>query len=515
MPTVREQRSVLARFTLTTVLLLAGLAAAAIPLHGYHFGFDDQSVYLPAVKKALNPALYPYDADFFLQQTRLGIFEDVVAASVRSTGLSIQWTFFLLYFAATFLLLAGCWRIARYCFRTTAGICGSLLLVTVLLTLPAAGTFVVISDPYLHSRAVATAFLLFAFADVLERRVSAAVWAALALLIHPTLALIGLWHVIVQAWPSRDTPARPAHGKPEPVAAAIAAALPAPLAPPLAQWLADPNFQPWREAVSGNRYLFPGRWTWYETLGAFAPLLILFGFSRVARRFALPDAARICRRLTVSGSVGVAAGWIVGTVPALLPLVPLEPLRTLHLLYLMMVLVAGGLCGELLAPRWKAFAAVLLLPLAFLMFSAQRDELTDSPHVEWPGRLPDNDWRRAFEWVRMNTPRDALFAINPYLLNLPAEDEHGFRGLAERGHLADARKDRAVSRNRPALAWAWQDQVRAQTGIDGFDYSAFAELRERYGATWVLLWKGAENYAGGKGLDCPYENATAKVCRLP
>jgi len=510
MPDSHEAQRAPGRFGLRTFLLIAGLTGGGILLHGYHYGFDDQSVYLPAIKKRLDPGLYPFDADFFLLQTRLGSFADAVAASVRLTRLPLEWAVFLWHFAAFFLLLAGCWRIARYCFRTPAGIRGGLLLVTVLLTLPVAGSFVVLCEPYLHARAPATAMLLFALADVLERRLTAVIWILLAGLFHPTLALFGLWHVAVQAWPERE--GNLAASRPAVFPAASLAVWPAGL---LAQWFADPRSSAWRAALSGRRYLFPPQWTWYEQLGAFAPLVILLVFARLARRHGLGDLARICGRLVISGSIGVAAGYAVGLIPALLPLVPLEPMRTLHLIYIFLVLFTGGLAGELLFGRWKWFAAALLVPLACGMFFAQRAELDGSPHIEWPGAEPRNDWLRAFAWIRGHTPRDALFAMNPDILRLPGENEHGFRGLAERGQLAEAAKDRAVSRNIPGLAWAWRDQVRAQQGIEEFDLAQLKDLRRRYGVTWLLLWKGADRAATLTGLDCPYENAAVRVCRAP
>jgi len=505
-----DEQCALCRFGLATFLLLAGLTAAAILVHGYHFGFDDQSVYLPAVKKALDPSLYPYDAAFFLAQTRLSVFAGLVAQTIRLTRIPLDWAFLLWHCATVFLLLAGCWRIARRCFRTAPGICGSLLLLAALLTLPVAGTFVALCDPYLHSRALATALLLMAFADALERRPRIAVWVILAALIHPVLAAMGLWHIAVQLWP-----ANPADSPPQQSAGAGAAALLAP-APAgwLAQWFADPSSAAWREALSSRRYLFPRQWTWYEQLGAFAPLGILWWFARAAESHKLNEAARVCRRMAISGGAGVAVGYAIAFTPALLPLVPLEPMRVLHLVYLLMVLFAGGLGGELLAARWKYAAAAALAPLAFGMFFAQRTELDATPHIEWPGTIPRNDWREAFEWIRMHTPRNALFAMNPAFLALPGENEHGFRGLAERGQLAEAAKDRAVSRNIPGLAWAWRDQVHVQQGIDGFDLRRLEELRKRYGVTWLLLWKKAEG-SERAALDCPFENATIRVCRAP
>ncbi|HUJ40127.1 MAG TPA: DUF6798 domain-containing protein [Candidatus Acidoferrales bacterium] len=504
----RADASPAIRFRPMTLILLAGLAVAGILVHGYHYGFDDQCVYLPAIKRALDPSLFPYDSVFFLDQTRLGCFVSVVAWSVRITRCPLPWALLLWHFGSVLLLLAGCWRIARHTFRTAAGVYGGLLLLTVVLTLPVAGTFVVICDPYLHTRVLSTALLLFAFAELLERRLSAAVWLVLAGLIHPLIALLGCWHLAVQAWPwsSRKFPAH----APAPAAALVVLPLGA-----LGHWIADPADPAWRSALAGDRYLFPGQWTWYELVGAFAPLAILYAYSRLAGRRGLPELSRICRRLAVSGSVGVAAGLAIGLTPSLLPLVPFEPMRTLHFIYLCLAVFTGGLAGELLPRTGKSIAAALLVPLAVVMYLGQRADLGTNPHIEWPGAAPRNDWRRAFAWIRENTPRDALFAMNPDLLRLPGENEHGFRALAERSRLADSEKDRAVSRNLPALAWEWREEVRAQRGMEGFDLNQLADLRARFGVSWLVLRKEAGRAALLPGLDCPYENSTLRVCRAP
>jgi len=157
----------------------------------------------------------------------------------------------------------------------------------------------------------------------------------------------------------------------------------------------------------------------------------------------------------------------------------------------------------------------LLVPLAVAMFLAQRADLGTNAHIEWPWVTPENDWRRAFEWIRMNTPRDVLFAMNPDYLLLPGENEHGFRGLAERSQLADSKKDRAVSRNDPGLAWEWREEVLAQRGIEDFDENRLAGLRRRFGVAWILLRKDAGRAASLPGLACPFENRTLRVCRVP
>jgi len=43
--------------------------------------------------------------------------------------------------------------------------------------------------------------------------------------------------------------------------------------------------------------------------------------------------------------------------------------------------------------------------------------------------------------IRLQTPRDAVFALDPNYMLIAGEDQHGFRAIAERSALADALKD--------------------------------------------------------------------------
>ena len=51
-------------------LFILLLTAAGFAAMGYHPGFEDDGIYLSAVKSDLNPALYPHDADFFRLQVQ-------------------------------------------------------------------------------------------------------------------------------------------------------------------------------------------------------------------------------------------------------------------------------------------------------------------------------------------------------------------------------------------------------------------------------------------------------------
>ena len=117
---------------------------------------------------------------------------------------------------------------------------------------------------------------------------------------------------------------------------------------------------------------------------------------------------------------------------------------------------------------------------------------------------------QAFEWARLNTPEDAVFALDPRYMSIRGEDEEGFRAIAQRSQLADGLKDAGVVELFPNIADSWYAQVSAQTGIENFGMDGFERLKHEYGASWVVLAQ-----RDPAGLDCPYRNQAAMVCRIP
>src|SRR5579883_2621402 len=57
---------------------LAALAGAAVLVHGYHLGVDDAEIYVPGIKKAADPDLYPFGAEFFQHHANLSLFPNLV-----------------------------------------------------------------------------------------------------------------------------------------------------------------------------------------------------------------------------------------------------------------------------------------------------------------------------------------------------------------------------------------------------------------------------------------------------
>jgi hypothetical protein len=184
-------------------------------------------------------------------------------------------------------------------------------------------------------------------------------------------------------------------------------------------------------------------------------------------------------------------------------------MRSLHLLYVLLFVFAGGMLAQfVLKNHWWRWA-VLFIPISAGMFYAGRQLFPDSPHLELPGRATRNDWASAFLWIKTNTPLDAYFALDPEHMELPGEDQHGFRAMAERSMLADKIKDSGAVTMFPALAETWQEQTEAQAGWKNFQAPDFQRLHDKFGITWIAT------AAAIPGLTCPYQNRAVAVCRLP
>ncbi|HEX4039954.1 MAG TPA: hypothetical protein VHX37_18010 [Acidobacteriaceae bacterium] len=490
-------------------ILLVLVSAGSMVIAGYHPGVEDDAVYLSAIQRRLHPGLYPHDARFFTLQMQASVFDRLMAALAHLTHLPVSVLELAVQFLTAFAVLWGCRSIARRCFPTPAGQWAAVALVGVLFTMPVAGTALFIFDPYLHPRAIATALILAAILGVLDRRPAlVSVLMVTAVLMHPIMGVFGASYCAIlwltgQWFTVRGIGGRRVLGQRPSSAMAVAAFGFVP------SWIFEKPSAAWREALSTRNYYFLGRWTWYEWLGVIAPIFILWAIARYARRSGRPAMAYLAGGGAVFAVFQLAAACIVLLTPALIRLTPMQPMRYLHLVYILMAVLGGGLIGEHLLRRslWRWIA--LFLPLAAGMYIAQRSLFPGTRNLELPGLAPRNPWLEAFSWVRANTPVDAYFALDPYYMQLPDEDYHSFRALAERSELADAVKDAAVATQVPELAPAWQQQTQAVAGWRHFQKQDFLRLQQEFGVNWIVVAR-----SGIPGLDCPYHNRAVAVCKL-
>ena len=367
------------------------------------------------------------------------------------------------------------------------------------LTVPVAGTALVIMDPYLTARSLSTPASLFALAFCLRGRMkSAAACLLLTALVHPQMSIYAGLACLALLHFSR-----------EPVRIPVLAWGFLPLAIFPTSFALRPAEGTYREVLFSRSYFFVSTWTWYEWAGVFAPLAILWWISWKQPAGSTPACRVLSRALVPFGLLFTGAAAIIASTERLQNFARLQPMRSFQLVYLVLFALLGGLLGETILgkARWRWIA--FFIPLGCCMWLVQRAAFPNSAHVEWPGVGSSNPWTTAFLWIRDHTPKDAFFALDPNYMLMAGEDEQGFRAIAERSALADFAKDSGAVSLFPQLARHWKEQVDAERGWRKFSTADFENLATRFPITWILT-----ALPGPTGLVCPYRNERLVVCQL-
>jgi hypothetical protein len=482
----------------TPVIRLLLITSGAVLIHGYHLGVDDAAIYVPAIKRVADPDLYPFGAEFFLSHARLSFFADLVGNSARLTRAPIDFVIFAWHIATIFLLLVAAWRLASACFRNNHARWGGVALLAALLSVPAAGTALVMMDPYLTARSLSTPATILAIACwISNQRKQAFLWLLVTALVHPQMSVFGAVFLGCLAVADRFRPL---------VNPALAKGVSLAGIPFLFEF--EPSRGAAREALLSRTYFFVSNWTWYEWTGVFAPLVLLWWFSSAAR--GTTPGYRVLARALIPFGLMFTAAAVVLDIPAWLEnYTRFQPMRAFHLVYLVFFVLLGGLIAEYALGSSLRRWLVIFVPLAGSMWLLQKSASPSSPHVEWPGVASQNTWISAFLWIRNHTPKDAVFGLDPDYMVRPGEDAHGFRAVAERSVLADNIKDSGAVSLFPQLADEWKRQVQAQQGWDRFQARDFENLARQYPVTWILVRR-----PGPTNLACPYANRDFVVCRI-
>ncbi len=470
--------------------LLCLLTVAAVLVHGYHPGAEDAEIYLSAIKKDLNPSLYTHNAQFFMTHARMTLFDEIIAGSVRLTHIPLEAALLVWHVISILLLLTGCWMLARRCFPTGYGVWAGVSLIAALLTLPVAGTALYLMDQYLNPRSLSTPAILLGIVFTLDGRVLPATLCLLAAgMIHPHMTIFGVCFVFLLTWMKQPR-------------WTVQLGL---MSLPFGLSFSSPT-GPYRATLAWKTYFFLRHWQWYEWLGILGPVVLLWAMARVARRQGLSTLELLSKSL-VAFELAFFAGALV--IEPFSGLGKLQPMRSLHIVYLLFFLFAGGLVGQFVLKNIPWRWLVLFLPLSGGMYYAQRQLFPDSAHIELPAAQTQNAWLQAFEWIRVHTPSDAYFALDPDYMTLPEENSQGFRALAERSMLADNITDSGAASMFPGLAEAWFEQTQDGRGWGRFQHADFNRLRQKYGVNWLVLPQSSSG-----SLVCPYHNNLLSVCRI-
>jgi hypothetical protein len=514
--------------------LVTPLTLLAFAVHGYHPYAEDGGIYLPEIKRLLRPEMYPQGAEFVVGHLRFSIFAPLMAGLVRWSHLQVETVLLLVHLASFWTTLFAAWLLAARCYESREERWGAVALLAVWITLPVAGTSLMLMDPYVTARSFSTPCALLALVGALEflrprdgaaglrERWSAAQGRGMALCcvalagataMHPLMGAYAFGCVVVLGCamsPSRQvrmwgTMALCC------AAMAVAGAL---------QMSGVPESKAYYSVVMTRYYWFLSEWHWYELAGLMAPLAIvaMSGFGRrTVSHLEGEDAARLglARMAVVSGVTALTAAAVFARAGLVTHSVArLQPLRVFQLVYVVMILAVGAALGERVlqrsAMRWVGAFSLL----AGVMVFVERQTYPESAHLELPGAMrwnaPENPWEQAFVWISRNTPKDALFALDAHYITLQGEDAQGFRAIAERSVLPDYSKDGGVVANKPLLTEEWMQGLAAQSRLSTENDAARMEALRPLGVGWVVLARGAET-----GFRCDYANGVVKVCRLP
>lgn len=502
--------------------LVTALTVIAIGIHGYHPYAEDAGLYLPGIKKLLNHSLYPSWSEFVTVQLRLSLFAPIVAGLVRLSHLGLMTVMFVLYFVTTWLTLFAGWLIATRCYWTREACYGAVSLLSLWLTIPIAGTSLLLIDPYVTARSFSTPCTLFAIAaglDVIQgiRTRNSKTWRPVALcalslviafLIHPLMAGYAVGCVLLLACVS--LPDRKVK-----IAATFCVCCAAILLATLLEQLSSAQLPQYARVAQTRTYWFLDSWHWYELFGLLAPLLILETLSapvlRRSPRSRGNAPSALAHMAVVAGATGfVIAGMFAGGSADSLMVAMLQPLRVFLCIYVLMILAIGAMLGERIlgrhSMRWVTMFAVLGTAMAFV----QLKTFPNSAHIELPWSAPANQWEQGFVWIRNNTPEDSLFALDANYIADRGEDAQNFRAIAERSALPDYAKDGGVASIAPDLTNEWIAGEEFQIGLDrATDAERSAQLHGS-SAQWVVLSQNASTQ-----FYCPYRNSSMQVCRIP
>lgn len=497
-------------------------------VHGYHPYAEDGGVYLPEIKRLLDPGLYPHGAEFVVRHLRYSLFAPAIAGWVRVSHLSVGMALLLVYAATFWMTLFAAWLLAARCYETRTARSGAVALLAAWMTMPIAGTSLMLMDPYVTARSLSTPCALLALVGALEflmpqfemegGQARPGWWGfvlscgalAGAGLMHPLMAAYALGSVLLLGTllsPSRLVRVWGTVGLGM-TGVAMAAGL---------LLSAPPESDVYRRVMLTRDYWFLSQWHWYEWIGLIAPLVILSMVAMQPRRDGNAAQLGLARMAVAAGLTAIVVAMLFARTGMATHLVArMQPLRIFQLVYLVMTLMLGAVLAERVLQRRPLRWIVVFSLLTGVMVVTERRTFSASKHMELPNALAidstasGNQFEQAFAWISRNTPRDALFAIDADYITRPGEDAQSFRAIAERSVLADFSKDGGVVTNEPELAADWFQEQTAQTRLSAEpDAERLAKLRP-FGVTWVVLERDAAT-----GFRCEYANEGVKVCRLP
>ena len=368
---------------------------------GYRYGVSDQAFYIPVVTHALHPDLFPRDGPVIDAEGRLMVLDEVLAALVGATGLSLE-TLFLAGYVISMLLT---W--------TGLVLVGSRLSANPWVTVALAAAFTLRHriprtsansfEPYFHPRMLAFGVGTLAIAAVLRRRP----WVAIALVGAGAILHIGiaLWFAVLVgvALAVLDARLRVVTIAGGVVAAAVLAW--AATAGPLRAAIVTMDAT-WMQAVASKDSLFATMWpawAWGANL-AFLALVWWAHRSRLRRGVASREDAAL-----VWGATALVALFLV-TLPMIAARWSLVVQFQIPRIFWLVDILALMYVIAALADRARILAALLLAFAVGRGVYIMTVEFPERPL--FAARVPQSSWENAMQWVRRQ-PVDVHVLADP------------------------------------------------------------------------------------------------------
>jgi len=171
----------------TAFALLATLNAA-----GYRYGVGDQAGYIPSILRHLDGRLFPRDAALLDAQSRLFVFDELLARAIALVPASLEVWFLALYLLTLVLLYAGLVRLSDRLLVSRWAVAAFVVVSAVRHRI--AKTSANTLEGYFHPRQLAFAIGVLGLGEMLRARPwTALAAAAVAGAVHP---MTGAWFVV-------------------------------------------------------------------------------------------------------------------------------------------------------------------------------------------------------------------------------------------------------------------------------------------------------------------------------
>ena len=465
-------------------LWLGGLAfalCATLNAGGYRYGASDQAFYIPAILHQLDPSLFPRDWAMLGAQGRFFFVDELGAALVSATGLTLPVWFALAQVATLAALYAGAIAMGRAVFTTPWALAAWIAALTLRHRIAKTGANTL--EGYFHPRMLVFGLGLLALADVLRgRRVRPIVILVAAAALHPTTAALFLVLVGIALAVSDRRLRRPAFI----TAAAAALAGGAAVAAGLVPIDLTPMDATWRALVATKDYTFPTTWsasTWLTNLAGPVVLAAAAWARHRDGRLTAQEAGLVAGCLVLVAGFLASLPLVAAGVPIAVQLQtsrafwPVEIVATLFLVWWLVDRPAGASAGRTPA---RAIAVLLIgVSLARGVYVGFV-ESPDRPTIAFD--LGDSDWDTALRWIRASTPADTFVLADPGHAWKPGMGT-AVRIGAARDVFLEETKDVAMAMYSREAAHRVTARIEAAQGLDTMPEDVLRALAPREGLT--------------------------------